>query len=94
VRSELTTHALSAIPNFKHPVVQKQLSQTASQLQTMHPDATPQEIAQMTIEYFQELTGALQDPKAAKNTEKPADGPRGEDYWNEYWAAADKQGDS
>jgi len=93
VRKELTTNALSSIPNFKHPVVQKQLKETADRLQKMHPDASPQEIVSMTTEYFQELMGAM-NPDSANNKDgktKANAEVRGEDYWDEFFDAAAKE---
>lgn len=59
VKGELTNSGLSSIKGSKNPVVQKQLRTTAESLQRTHPDASPEEIVQMTLEYFQELSTAI-----------------------------------
>lgn len=59
VRGELTANALTGTPNFKNPVVRKQLIQIAENLQQQHPDAAPEEIAQMSRDYITELGKAI-----------------------------------
>ncbi len=93
VKGELTTAALSNIPSFKHPVVQRQLKETAERLSKLHPDAQPQEIANMAIEYVSELASAINPATTAEsgNAAKKS-GERGEEYWNEFFSGAN-QGD-
>lgn len=59
VRGELTVNALTGTPNFKNPVVRKQLTMIADNLQKQHPDAPPEEIAQMSRDYITELSKAI-----------------------------------
>lgn len=59
VRGELTVNALTGTPNFNNPVVRKQLTMIANNLQTQHPDASPVEIAQMSRDYITELSKAI-----------------------------------
>jgi hypothetical protein len=59
VQKELTGHALSSIPNASHPAVKKQLSMLADGFQAQHPDATPQEIVEMTRKFMIDITGAI-----------------------------------
>lgn len=59
VKGELTQAGLSSIAASKNPVVRQQLKTTAESLQKTHPDASPEEIVQMTLEYFQELSSAI-----------------------------------
>jgi hypothetical protein len=91
VKGELTQASLATTPNFKHPVVRQQLSEIASRLSVQHPDASPQEIADMSKEYITQLSEALnpKDPKAASNTGNfNFDGveERGEEYWDKYFS--------
>lgn len=80
VRKELTGQALADTPNYSHPVVRKQLSQIADQLQAQHPDAAPAEIAKMAKAYLQELSEAIATPKKAN---KKA-GAVGATNWDEF----------
>lgn len=92
VRKELTATGLSSIPNSNHPVVRKQLAQTAEQFQKTHPDATPQEIITMTLDYFKELTSALGPQDAnGNNKAKPNAEERGEEFWAEFFDGEQKQ---
>lgn len=70
VRQELTEHALSNTPNYQHPVVKKQLKQTAELLQRQYPDAAPQEIADMAKKYITELSSALNPKDETKDKAK------------------------
>lgn len=75
VRGELTVNALTGTPNFKNPVVRKQLTMIAENLQKQHPDAAPEEIAQMSREYITELSKAIApaDTASQKNKSGPVD---------------------
>lgn len=92
VRQELTQSALSKVPNAKHPVVKKQLSQLASMFAKQHPDATAEEIAQMSQDYILTLGKAL-NPQAQDqgqgNQQQSAE--RNEEYWNDFF---EQQGNS
>lgn len=59
VRGELTVNALTGTPNFQNPVVRKQLIKIAEGLQAQHPDAAPEEIANMAKEFVSELSKAI-----------------------------------
>lgn len=88
VRGELTNQSLADTPNFKNPVVRKQLTDTAERLQRQYPDAAPAEIAKMTKDYFQELVSAINptaDPKEsnARNNENID--------WDNFFDKADAQ---
>lgn len=75
VRGELTDHALGAIPNASHPAVRKQLKMLAEGFQRQHPDAAPQEIAEMAKKFMVEVTQAINptESTAQNNKGKPAD---------------------
>lgn len=73
VRGELTANALTGTPNFKNPVVRKQLIQIAENLQKQHPDAAPEEIAQMSRDYITELGKAI-NPTNEQGNGKSAPG--------------------
>lgn len=79
VRGELTAEALADTPNYSHPVVRKQLTQVATQLQLQHPDASPKEIAKMSKDYLFQLTDAMRP--AAKASPKDT-GPAN---WDKYF---------
>lgn len=59
VRGELTANALAGTPSFQNPVVRKQLIKIAEGLQAQHPDAAPEEIANMAKEFVAELSKAI-----------------------------------
>lgn len=73
VRGELTVNALAGTQNFAHPVVRKELTRIAKEMQKQHPDAQPQEIAQMARDYLTELNTAIA-PASAKQ-ESQSTGP-------------------
>lgn len=75
VRGELTANALTGTPNFKNPVVRKQLIQIAESLQKQHPDAAPEEIAQMSRDYITELGKAINPDNSQGNGKTTAKGP-------------------
>lgn len=73
VKKELTNAGFSSIAGSKNPVVKQQLRQTAESLQRTHPDASPEEIVQMTIEYYQQLSEAITgDKKEVKEQNQTA----------------------
>jgi hypothetical protein len=81
LKGHFTEQSLAAnTPNFKHPVVKRQLTEIAQRLQKQHPDASPQEIADMSRDYLTELMSAItpEDP----NKTKPKDG---EVEWEKYF---------
>lgn len=86
VKGELTQGELANTPNYSHPTVRKQLTDIASKLQAQHPDASPQEIAQMSKDYLQELVNAINPPK----DEAITNATKGPTDWDAYWAADDK----
>lgn len=68
VKSELTNSVLAAdSPNYNHPVVKAEFSRIANQFQSQNPDASPQQIAQATKEYMQNLHNAM-NPSSASAT--------------------------
>lgn len=77
LKSHLTEQQLAAnTPNYKHPVVKQQLKDIASRLQRTHPDAQPQEIAEMAKDYLQQLMTAISPTDQnteANNTPKETD---------------------
>jgi hypothetical protein len=83
VKSELTNSALAATPNYSHPVVKRQLNLIANQLQSVNPEASPQEIAQAAQDYLKELASAI-NPETGKPKEDSA--ADGEVDWSKYLA--------
>lgn len=79
VKSELTATALSQTPNYNHPVIKRQLDETARAFAAQHPDATPDQIAQMSVKYVQDLANAL-NPQAPKE-----DVTSSEVDWDKYF---------
>lgn len=82
MRDHFTEQSLAAnTPNFKHPVVKKQLTETAKRLQRLHPDASPQEIAKMAQDYLTELVTAItpEDPNKQQSDNK------GEVDWDKFF---------
>lgn len=82
VKSELTQTALSQTPNYKHPAVKQQLDMVAQQYAAQHPDATPDQVAQMSIKYITDLANAL-NPQSTKQEEAAA----GEVDWAKYFSS-------
>lgn len=62
VKNELTVAALTGTQNFSNPVVKRQLVEVAKQLQKQHPDAAPEEIAQLSRDYITQLANAINAP--------------------------------
>lgn len=79
VKQELTNSALSNTPNYNHPVVKAQLNMVAESLSAQHPDATPQEIAQMAGRYIQDLASAI----SPQQTQQQQEANAGTD-WSKY----------
>lgn len=63
VKSELTANSMADHPAMKSPVVKKQMNEAAQRFADAHPDMSPQEIKDMTVDYFKQL-GALFNPQA------------------------------
>jgi len=85
----LTQGALANTPNFAHPVVRQQLKEVATRLSGQYPDASPQEIADMSRDYITQLADAVRppsDPKANSGKSGAAVEERGEEYWNNYFS--------
>lgn len=85
VKQELTNSELSAnTTNFNHPVVKQQLTETARALSRQHPDASPQQIAQMARDYVTTLAQAI-NPQSTTG-----DGSNGtkaaETNWDEFFS--------
>lgn len=69
VKNELVNAELGSTLNFSNPVVKKQLTRTAEELQRQNPDASPQEIKQLAIQYITELASAI-NPTASPSANK------------------------
>lgn len=82
VRGELTVNALTGTPNFQNPVVRKQLIKIAEGLQAQHPDAAPEEIANMAKEFVTELSKAI---TPAAQSEQGDDGQKKETDFNQWF---------
>lgn len=87
VRSELTTHALSTTPSFQHPVVKRQLVEVAQRFQAQNPEATPQQIAEMSRKYMSDLMEAInpQQQQQGQNNSQQNQEERGEEYWSNFF---------
>jgi hypothetical protein len=83
VKNELTNTELGAsTQNFNHPVVKAQLTQVAQGLAKQHPDATPQQIAQMARDYVTTLANAINP----NSTNKDSGGKTAADTnWGDYF---------
>lgn len=75
VRSELTVNELAGAPNYKHPVVRKQLTEIATKMQAANPDASPQEIATAARQYITDLYKAMNPEDSSGASSKKEDGP-------------------
>jgi hypothetical protein len=69
VKNELTVNALTGTANFDHPVVRKELVKVAGEMQRQHPDASPQEVANMAKDYITQLSRAV-NPDNTSNQQK------------------------
>lgn len=92
VREELTTHALSNTPNFQHPVVKRQLTEIAQRFSKQHPDASPQEIAEMSKKYLNDLRDAMNPESSTQQNQKTKPEERGEEFWNGFFDENQDQG--
>lgn len=93
VKQELTDSHLANTPNFKHPVVRQQLKEVATRLQRQHPDASAEEIAQMSRDYITQLAEAMNpdgNKQAPGKGKEPNVEERGEEYWDNYFGDASK----
>ena len=59
VRQQLTQSALSAAPNYNHPVVRQELNRVAAQFARANPDTPPAEVAKAAQDYITQLSAAL-----------------------------------
>lgn len=72
IRQQLTSEALSSIPNYTHPRVKAELNRIASTFAAANPDASPKQIAEEARKYLAELYNAMNPPTSSNNkdTEK------------------------
>lgn len=70
VKRELTTQALSNIPNYNHPVVKNQLNMFANQIHAANPEYSPEQIAQTAAKMMQDLASAI-SPQSSEATNEP-----------------------
>lgn len=83
VKNELTNTELSgSTQNFNHPVVKAQLTQVAQSLSKQHPDATPQQIAQMARDYVTTLAQAINPNSSTKDSGNKS---AADTNWGEYF---------
>jgi hypothetical protein len=85
VQRELTVNALTGTPNFKNPVVRKQLIMIAENIQRQHPDSSPEEIADMSRTYITEMNKAI-NPSAQSKSSTDKQAPTD---WDAYFAQDD-----
>ncbi len=69
VRDELTMGELGGNAGKMSPATRKQLAETAKRIQRLHPDASPQEIAQMSRKYISDMFNEL-NPDANPATQQ------------------------
>lgn len=81
VKGELISQGLSSIPNYNNPVVRQQLKDTAERLQRQFPEASSDEIKQKAIEYFTELSEAINPQRNKKAAENARNEPTNYDEW-------------
>ena len=70
IRGELTVNALTGTPNFQNPGVRAHLINLAKTIEREHPDASPEQIAEMARESVRQLA------EAVNPTQAPAGNPR------------------
>jgi len=63
VKKELVNTSISSL-NTRHPVIKKELTRIAEAMYAQNPDANPAEISQAAIEYFSQLSQAMNGPSA------------------------------
>lgn len=81
IKQELTSNALSGTPNYQHPVVKQQLTEIATRMSKLHPDATPQEIAEMSKRFLADMSSAV-NPTPNQNQETS----KKEVDWDQFFA--------
>ena len=75
VRENLIQQEISSVPNANHPVVQKELVRIARDFAKSNPDATPAQIKEQSIRYFNEVHNAMsgQQEQAPKKASEVTD---------------------
>ncbi len=82
VKSELASNAMSSIPNYSHPAVKMEVNRIAQAMQKQNPEATPDEIATATKEYFTTVYAAINPSTPTQQQQDQA----GEVDWDKYFA--------
>jgi len=80
VREQLTSSALSSVPNYSHPVVKAELNRVAGMFAASNPDASPAQIAQAAQKHLQDLSNALSPTKTPEQVQQDS----GEMDWTKY----------
>ncbi len=71
VKSHMTAASMAAHPAMKNPVVRQQMNETAERLAKQHQDASPEEIKEMTMDYFKQLGELFGEKKEGEGDAKP-----------------------
>lgn len=82
VKSELATNAMSSIPNYNHPAVKTEVNRIAQAMQKQNPEATPDEIATATKEYFTNVYAAINPAAPTQQQQQQA----GAVDWDKYFS--------
>lgn len=82
VKSELTSNAMSGIPNYSHPAVKTEVTRIAKAMQQQNPEASPDEIATATKEYFTNVYAAINPSAPSQQQQDDANGVD----WDKYFA--------
>lgn len=81
VKSELASNAMSSIPNYNHPAVKTEVTRIAQAMQKQNPEASPEEIATATKEYFTNVYAAINPASPDQSKQQAA-----EQDWDKFFA--------
>lgn len=87
VRNQLVKSTIDAHEAAKkHPIVRESLQIIGERIARQYPDATPQEVQEMSIKFFTDVNGVLNpQPSQQQSAEETAKSPGGEDFdWGGY----------
>lgn len=70
VKKELTSQALSSIPNYSHPVVRNQLNMLAGQIAAANPEYAPEQVAQTAQKMLQDLASAISPQQQQEDSQQ------------------------
>ncbi len=85
IKGGLVSNSLSSVNNYDHPVARKELNRVAAEMAIQFPDKSPQQIADASRDYLQQLAASITSPTVPLPGEHIApDGQKLEFDWGDY----------